>query len=80
MANETPCSRCGHLTEDAGSKSVPTGKGKHDAQIADRGRRRTCPECGHETTLPETSSESEVKSWENEGGSAWGHDEGPWEG
>ena len=41
---------------------------------------RLCPECGHETTLPETTQESGVASWENEGGSAWGHDEGPWEG
>ena len=79
MANEISCGRCGHLLEDVGSQNVPAGKREHDAQQADRGR-LTCPGCGHETTLPETSSESETKSWENEGGSAWGHDEGPWEG
>ena len=48
--------------------------------MADRGRRLTCPECGHETTLPETALEGEVDSREHAGGSAWGHDEGPWEG
>ena len=80
MANETPCDRCGHLMEDVGSQNIPAGKTGHDAQIVDRRRLRKCPECGHETTLPETTQESGVASWENEGGSAWGHDEGPWEG
>ncbi len=66
--------------EDVGSQNVPARKRGHDAEIADRGRRLTCPECGHETTLSETAPEREVKSWENEGERAWGHDEGPWEG
>ena len=39
-----------------------------------------CPECGTERTVTETAPEGEVESWENEGGSAWGKDEGPWEG
>ncbi len=66
--------------EDVGSQKVPARKRGHDAEIADHGRRLTCPECGHETTLSETAPEREVKSWENEGERAWGHDEGPWEG
>lgn len=51
----------------------------HDLPRADR-RRLRCPECGYEKPLGETAPRSEVESWENEGGSAWGHDEGPWEG
>jgi len=48
--------------------------------VADRGRRSTRPECGDETTLPETAVQGGVESREDDGGSAWGHDEGPWEG
>ena len=48
--------------------------------VADQGRRSTRPECGDETTLPETAAQGGVESRENDGGSAWGHDEGPWEG
>ncbi len=80
MANETPCGRCGHLIENVASQNCTAGEEGTRSQMADRGRRLTCPECGHETTLPETAPEGETESWENEGGSAWGHDEGPWEG
>ena len=77
MANETPCGRCGHIMEDVGSQNASAST---SAQIANRERRLTCPKCGHETTPAETAPEGEVESWEHEGGSAWGHDEGPWEG
>ena len=49
-------------------------------RVADQGRRSTRPECGDETTLPKTAAQGGVESRENDGGSAWGHDEGPWEG
>ena len=77
-AIERPCDRCGHLMEDVGLEDRRARKTEHD-QPADR-RRFRCPACGAEETVTETVPESEVESWENEGGSAWGKDEGPWEG
>ena len=52
----------------------------HDAQPAERRRRFRCPECGNDQTLAEAAPEGEVESWEKEEESAWGKDEGPWEG
>ena len=52
----------------------------HDIPPALRRRRFKCPECGAEKTVAETAHDGEVESSENEGGSAWGKDEGPWEG
>ena len=52
----------------------------HDIQPALRRRRFRCPKCGAEKTVAETGHDSEVESWENGGGGAWGKDEGPWEG
>ena len=76
MAIERPCERCGHPTlEDVGLEDKGARTTEH-VQPADRRRRFRCPECGAEKTV----TESEVESWENEGGSAWGNDEGPWEG
>ena len=51
----------------------------HDLPRADR-RRLRCPECSYEKTLAETAPKGKGESSENEGGSAWGNDEGPWEG
>ncbi len=78
MAIERPCDRCGHLMEDVGLEDRRARKTEH-VQPADR-RRFRCPECGTEKMVAETAPEGEVESWENEGGSAWGKDEGPWEG
>ena len=79
MAIERPCDRCGHLMEDVGLEDRRARKTEH-VQPADRRRRFRCPECDTERTVTETAPEGEVESWENEGGSAWGKDEGPWEG
>ena len=66
--------------EDVGFEYERARETAHDVQPADRRRRLRCPACGYEKTLAETAPEGEVDAWENEGGSAWGHDEGPWEG
>ena len=50
------------------------------ALAAFRHRQFRCPECGAEKTVAETAHDDEVESLENEGESAWGKDEGPWEG
>ena len=63
--------------DQAGMEYVPARGTGHDFQPATRRRRLRCPECCYEKTL---ASEGQVESWENEGGSAWGNDEGPWEG
>ena len=65
--------------EDVGLEDQRARKTEH-VRSADRQRRFRCSECGAEKTVTETAPEGEVESWENEGGSAWGHDEGPWEG
>ena len=62
--------------EDVGFEDERAREIGHDVQPADRRRRLSCPACGYEKTLAETAPEGEV----DEGGSAWGHDEGPWEG
>ena len=64
--------------EEAGSGYEWVEEAGGDVQPTVRRRRLTCPECGYENTLAETTPEGE--SWENEGASAWGNDEGPWEG
>ena len=79
MAIERPCDRCGHLMEDVGLED-PRARPTEHVQPPDPRRRFRCPACGAEETVTETAPESEVESWENEGGSAWGKDEGPWEG
>ena len=79
MAVLTRCPRCGHLARDAGHDDLPTRESEPVAPRGDR-RRFRCPKCGGVDTEGETASKSEVQSWENEGGSAWGQDEGPWEG
>ena len=79
MATVRPCDRCGQPMEDVGFEDMPPRETGHDVQPTDR-RRLRCPACGYEKTLAETVPEGEVESWENEGGSAWGKDEGPWEG
>ena len=79
MAILTPCSKCGHLIENdrAEDPSVPDT----EREPLQGGRRRFgCPKCGEEGTWTKSDPESEVESWENEGGSAWGRDLGPWEG
>ena len=78
MPNETLCGKCGHLMEDVSVEHEPARDERHDIQPTHR--RFRCPECGAEKTVAETSHDGEVASWENEGGSAWGKDEGPWEG
>ena len=80
MANEALCGRCGHLMEDVRVENEQAREKEHDIQPAERRLRFRCPECGNERTLAETAHDGEVESWENEGGSAWGKDEGPWEG
>ena len=79
MVIERPCDRCGHLMEDVGLKDQRARTTEH-VQPPDPRRRFRCPACGAEETVTETAPESEVESWENEGASAWGKDEGPWEG
>ncbi len=79
MATVRPGDRCGHPMEDVGFEDMPPRETGHDVQPTDR-RRLRCSACGYEKTLAETVPEGEVESWENEGGSAWGKDEGPWEG
>ncbi len=80
MANETPCDRCGHAMEDVSVENEQAREKGHDIQPALRRRQFRCPECGAEKTVVETAHDGEVESWENEGGGAWGKDEGPWEG
>ena len=80
MPNETLCGKCGHLMEDVSVEPEPAREQRHDIQPAHRRRRFKCPECGAEKTVTEIAPEGEVEAWENEGGSAWGKDEGPWEG
>lgn len=80
MANETPCDRCGHVMEDVSVENEQAREKGHNIQPALRRQRFRCPECGAEKTVAETAHDGEVESWENEGGSAWGKDEGPWEG
>ena len=80
MANETPCDRCGHAMEDVSVENEQAREKGHDIQPALRRRQFRCPECGAEQTVVETAHDGEVESWENEGGGAWGKDEGPWEG
>ena len=77
MAVERPCDRCGHLMEDV---SLEDQRSRRTGHVEPADRRLRCPACGAEKTVTETAPESEVESWENEGGSAWGKDEGPWEG
>ena len=64
--------------EDVNVENEPAREEGHDIQPALRRRRFRCPKCGAEGTVTETAPE--VESRENEGGSAWGKDEGPWEG
>ena len=80
LANETLCSRCGHLMEDVRVENEQAREEGHDVQPAERRRRFRCPECGNDQTLAEAAPEGEVESWEKEEESAWGKDEGPWEG
>ncbi len=80
MVNERSCDRCGQSMEDVGSEYVPARETGHDVHLGDRRRRLRCSNCGYEEPLAGTVSEGEVETWENEGGSAWGKDEGPWEG
>ena len=65
--------------EDVGLEDKRARKTEH-VQPADPRRRFRCPQCGAEKAVTETAPDGEVESWENEGGSAWGKDEGPWEG
>ena len=80
MANETPCDRCGHVMEDVSVENEQAREKGHDIKPALRRRQFRCPECGAEKTVAETAHDDEVKSLENEEESAWGKDEGPWEG
>ena len=80
MADESPCDRCGQPMEEVGFEYERARETGHDVQPADRRRRLRCPACSYEKTLAETVPAGEIESWENEGGSAWGKDEGPWEG
>ena len=66
--------------EDVRVENEQAREKEHDIQPAERRLRFRCPECGNERTLAETAHDGEVESWENEWGSAWGKDEGPWEG
>ena len=80
MANETLCGRCGHVMEDVSVENEQARDQGDAIQPARRRRRFRCRECGAEQTVTETAHDGEVESWENEGGGAWGKDEGPWEG
>lgn len=78
MVSRRPCGRCGHLMQDVSAETPPAQETEHGAQQADQ-RRFKCPECGAEEASTEPAP-ADAESWENEGGSAWGRDEGPWEG
>ena len=64
--------------EEAGSGYERAQEMGRDFQPGVRRRLLTCPECGYEKTLAEAAREDESR--ENESATAWGNDEGPWEG